>query len=373
MGYEVALPVAVFGLSLVWWRARSWFADRLMPRAGLRGATLLLPEFLVIVASVVYKAMTAVQTEIPGSYFSYLLRIAAGAVTTNLVAWGIDLPRATWWALGVSGMRGLLVGAAVALATFVYVRRLALLESPERGAWLPFVGAGAAVFVLGYVIFATNARILFTATGIGNRVAIAASTGIAVAGVGVIGLLSSRGRGPFRATVFSLVVALWVGAGTCAVLALAQQWASAWAREQNVLEDLQQDLPTLPANSTVILAKVCPYEGSATVFESNWDLAGALEVLYNDPTVRADVAGGGLRIRANAVESVLYGTHKARYPYGSRLLIYDHGSREISRAVDAGAARDALGEVLACPGRPGEGETILPADDLQRRIESWLE
>jgi hypothetical protein len=373
LGYEVALAPVVFALSLIWWRTRSRLLTLGASREGLRAAALILPEAGVIIASVAYKAITAVQAGIPGSYSAHLARVGTGAITTNVIGWGVDMPRAVRWAIGAAGPLTLMLAAAVLIAVFAYLYRLTMREPLGHVGWGQLVVVGVVLFVLGYAIFATNARILFTTTGIGNRVSIAASAGVAIAGVALIGLLMSRFRPPIAAAAFSLIVALWAAAGTSAVATLAEQWGRAWARQQQIIEGLEQSLPKLPRDSAVILAGVCPYEGSAIVFESNWDLAGALEIAYEDPTVKADVATrSGLQVGDEEIRTVIYGSNEALYPYDPNLIVYNHRTGDVGRALDPSSARAAIGDQLECSGRPGLGETILPADALQRRIEDLL-
>lgn len=69
---------------------------------------------------------------------------------------------------------------------------------------------------------------------------------------------------------------------------------------------------------------MCPYRGPAIVFESNWDLAGALGVHSGDHSLRADVITHRLKVDNRGISTFLYG--RADYQYSDNMFVYrfDH-------------------------------------------------
>lgn len=104
--------------------------------------------------------------------------------------------------------------------------------------------------------------------------------------------------------------------------AIASHWVVAYQRETEILNAIRARFPTLPKGGTFILDGTCPYIGPAIVFESNWDLAGALKLLYRDPDLKADVVTPQLEIRQDGLRTTLYG-EPTDYTYGPNLIIYD--------------------------------------------------
>jgi hypothetical protein len=109
---------------------------------------------------------------------------------------------------------------------------------------------------------------------------------------------------------------------------------------------------------------VCRYAGPAPVFEANWDLAGALQLLYRDPTIKADVVNPTLEVREDGIHTFEYDV-ASRYPYGPDVFLYHFGRREVRTFPDAGAARSYFAEVNPdrngdCPpGWGGWGEVLF--------------
>ncbi len=120
----------------------------------------------------------------------------------------------------------------------------------------------------------------------------------------------------------------------------------------------------MPPQSILILDGVCPYLGPGIVFEANWDLAGALEILYRDPTLQANVVTPSLRLGDKGVSVWLYDT-ETYYPYGERLLLYDFRRKATYRFDNVEKARSYFETLHAdrsngCPqGREGFGVPVF--------------
>jgi len=201
---------------------------------------------------------------------------------------------------------------------------------------------GITVFCLGYAIFLTNSNIQFTPTGIGNRANIGAALGVALVLVSIAhtmsGLLPVR---PWRTPAFCLLIAALCGSELLIDNAIAAHWVAAYRREGEILASIHKRIPVLPPQSTVILAGTCPYDGPAIVFESNWDLAGALRLMYGDATLNADVATSHLEVDERGVTTMIYSVPK-RYEFGESVILYDYDSNAVTRLTDSPTARAHL-------------------------------
>jgi hypothetical protein len=397
LGYEVVLPLFVASLALLWYvgfRTGRQTPAKSLGRVGMW--VFLGADVLILGLVLAYKAVTAVGAGISGSYPKHLAWVVTGAVTTNYGTFGVDMARAVRWSLAVTGTSVLIVGIGLALIIFVYLRNAGRSDGassekarttehrsrrilewaswPRRREWAGLVGVGVGVFLLGYAIFLTNARIIFTSTGPNNRVAIAGAAGMALTVVGMFGLIGGIRPlfGRYRVTIFSFLVALMALAGFLVTNGLADMWTRAWQREQTILADIQARLPRPESRTAVILDGVCPYVGPAVVFESNWDLAGALRSKYDDPTIHADVTTGNFHIGEDGLTTTIYGTQRAFYPYGPRLLVYDARHDAVHPLPDAETARkyfSSRSPDRECPGSPGIGVPFLPLDIRFRQWE----
>jgi hypothetical protein len=377
LGYEIALPLLAFAVPLLWYRSRRAPDGPLSDKLGRAGAIVFLGSNVVVLAAVVaVKLAFPVGVGVGGSYPLHIARLALGSVATSFGSYGVGLPEATRW--GIATVDGTTLAAGVALAGIigVYLGRLVPRDAshtwPVRR-WFRLMAIGVLVFALGYGIFLTNGRVLFSSTGISNRVSIAAAAGVAMIWVGLAGALSAAVPSRWRAWAFAVPVAGLCLSGFLVVHGLASTWAEAWQRQQAILADIRTHLPILEADTTIILDGACPYVGPGIVFESNWDLAGALETRYGDPSVRADVVSADLSVDDEGLSTRLYVDHTARYNYGPRLLVFDARDSSLRPLPDAEAARAwwRTRRELACPhGGAGYGVTLFSWDRWFRQVET---
>jgi hypothetical protein len=374
LGFEVALPLLAAAVPVLWYRSRRPAGGRLRHPLGRAGAVLFLGSNVAVLAAVAaVKLAFPVGVGVGGSYPLHLARLTLGSVATGFGSYGLGLPEAVRWAVATVDAVSLGVGAALAGAIGAYVAGLTRQDTWPARTWLRLAGAGAVVFALGYAVFLTNGRILFSSTGISNRVSIAAAAGVAMIWVGLAGAASAAVGPRWRAWVLAPAVAVLTLSGYLVVQGLAANWAEAWQREQAALADIRARLPTLEPGTTIILDGACPYVGAAVVFESNWDLAGALETYYRDPTVRADVASANLTVGDHGLSTRLYLDHIARYGYDRRLLVFDVRDSSLRALPDAESARAwwAARQVPRCPrGAAGYGALTFSWDARYRRLEN---
>ena len=349
--YEVFLPLFLLNLLVVWYHGRQLYGlapCKLLSRVKL--AVLIGSNLIALILGVVFKALTTTRTEVDFSRYSYHIvwftRLLKDAIMVNYGNYVLGLPLIIWkilryyfdWTIFA-------VGGGLGLLVFVYLYRTAgqskadLTDQLIRilGFFSMYIAFGLVVFGLGYAIFLTNKNAIITPTGIGNRIAIAAAAGVALSLVGGIGWVSTLlPSNQLRRCCFCMLVALICMSGFVINSTLASFWITAYRQEQEILADIRQQFPTLPAGSTLILDGVCPYVGPAIVFESSWDLAGALQMLHHDHTLQADVVTPNLKVKEDGLYTSLYG-YESRYHY-EKLYVYHFGRKTTYQLTDAEAA-----------------------------------
>jgi hypothetical protein len=277
---------------------------------------------------------------------SYGLNIEQ-ALRTGFGDYGVGLPRLVLQVLRDGPPPSTLVLTLVAAAAIAgYL--LALGRSSEaagasRATALRLSAAllagGLGVFWLGYAIFLTNSNVQFTTTGIGNRVNIGAAAGVALVLVGAFYGVSGLWSSPTsRIRVFGLMVAMFCASSILLDNVLALHWIRASDLQRSILADIQRQQPLLPPGSTLILDGVCPYVGPAIVFESSWDLRGALRLMYRDSSIEADVATRRMVVAPQELSTEVYSV-VYRYPFRDGLLVYDHQRGRVYPLTDSEAAR----------------------------------
>lgn len=374
LAYEVFLPLLLLNPLIAWvgGRRRAGAAGGPLPRpSGLVVSFAL--AFVTLAPALAYKA--AVATRLGGSsslteHLQWLRWIYRGAATLALSDFGIWLPRAAWrlWRDSPS-VPALLVALGSGLLAFGWLSRLGEDGRRKRG-WLTvglgLVAAGVAVFGAGYAIFLVTKNAANTAAGIGNRIAIAATVGVALAWVGVLSAAMAGLPSPVaRSRLFAGATAALYAACVFINVSLATFWIEAWRREREVLAAIVAEFPAFPGPGTLIIDGVCPYVGPAVVFESSWDLAGALQTHYGRRGLQADIITPNLRVTDTAlVASLYYGILVTAYPYVG-MQIFDVPRRRAYPVPNATAARRYLETFNprrdgGCPiGKAGEGVPVF--------------
>lgn len=377
LGFEVALPLLAVAVPVLWYLSRRASGGPLSRQLGRPGAILFLGSNVVVLAMVAaVKLAYPVGVGVGGSYPLHLTRLSLGAVATSFGSYGLGLPEAVRWAVATVDTATLAVGVVLAGTITAYVG-IVLRRDPtgtwRLRQWLRLIAVGVAVFALGYAIFLSNGRILFSSTGISNRVSIAAALGVAMIWVGLAGALSVVVPPRWTAWAFAAPIGALSLSGFLILNGLAANWAEAWDRQQATLADIGTNLPALEPGTTIILDGTCPYVGPAIVFESNWDLAGALETRYGDPTIRADVTSANLTVGEDGLSTRLYLDHIARYAYDRRLLVFDARDSTLQPLPDARSARAwwAARPTTRCPrGGAGYGTISFSWDTRYRQLEN---
>ena len=135
-----------------------------------------------------------------------------------------------------------------------------------------------------------------------NIAAVAAALGVALTMIGFLGWLSNLFWSKrVRRQSFCLWVALFCTAGFLVNNHIASFWTAANEQQHELLDEIQGTFPELSSGTTLIIDGQCRYNGPATVFESNWDLEGALKLLYQDNTIRANIVTSDIDINDDRI------------------------------------------------------------------------
>jgi len=362
LGNEIVIPPAAALPVALWLRVRQLHPDRSLRQLGIRRGVVVLSPMIVIIPAVLYKASFSDVSMIPNIF--RMAFIGIGAFAVNFGTYGIAMPHTVIWAFRQVSWVALALGTVLAVLISSYLSLITRSLTPRaRPDWTKLALVGTTIFVLGSAIFLIAPAVTFWSAGVANRVWIAASIGLAFAWVAFSGWLSSwlsSWLGYNR--VFAAVITSICLSGFIVNSAVSDFWVSSWRRQLDVLNDVRVAVPKMESGTDFILDGVCPYIGPAIVFESNWDLAGALRIIYRDRTLRADVTTGDLSIGEDGLRTQLYGKSYF-HPYGDKLLLYDYTKRSLRRLTDAGNARSHLFERVRCPaGAAGRGALILPVD-----------
>jgi hypothetical protein len=205
------------------------------------------------------------------------------------------------------------------LLAYGYLARTAGEDSPTRS-WrrgLGLVGAGVVTFCAGLAVCAVTKVGWTSPTGINNRFAIAAAAGAALVWVGCTWLATTwipdamaRHRSFAAITGALYAVCVFMNASVGAL------WVDAYRRAVDVIAAIKREYPEFPGPGSLIIDGVCPYVGPAVVFESSWDLRGALWILYGQQRLNAAIITPSMTVTdGGLVVSTHYGYYRDEYPY----------------------------------------------------------
>lgn len=368
--YETFLPFLVATPLLVWYRCR--LGDAVVRLSFGRLAVGFVPNALLIAALVLFK-MQVDYRYVPTpviQHIEFFTKLLGSAVRSAVVEdFGLRLP----WTLQTIAREfpnrtvylvALLAGGTV----FAYLLRL-VRSSPDALAggrrMLQLCAAGAVIYVAGYAIFLTNFNAAITTTGPNNRTGMAAAIGLAMFLVGLTGWLCGLlPRGWVRDGFFSGTMALLAATGVLIVNTVGTFWMAAASRQMEVLADIKMANPGLADGTTLLIDGLCRYMGPAPVFETWWDMSGALRILYGNQTLVGDVVTPTLRIEEDGIYTTMYGQKHGPYAY-ENLLIYD-AKRNSTAAISGPFAaasylrqNDPQRDSGCLPAAEGYGESVF--------------
>jgi hypothetical protein len=380
LAYEVFLPFFFLNAVLAAVQARRAVrvGGRPVPTA-VRLPVLLATTALMLLPVLLWKLQAAaprLASQTIGQKVAAFGRLIKTAVAVSYGEYGIRLPLIV---VRILRHYPSVTVSATALATASIVFMYMWCVTRETGnqgrsaaaAAAALMGTGFGIFFLGHVVFFYTQNADYSTTGINNRVAIAAALGIALGWVGaIVAIVAPITRERLRNAAFAGGVAAAAGVSVLIVDTIGLFWVEAYRQEQQVLHEISRAFPHLPPETTLILDGVCPYVGPAVVFDANWDLAGALRIMYRDDTIRADIVTPNLRVEETGLKVSTYGA-VIEYPY-RRLLLYHAGLQRHFALDDADAAREYFQTHNPtrdghCPsGREGHGVRIFGRNPVTR-------
>jgi hypothetical protein len=337
LSYEVALPLFFLNPILVWLSRKEIFArNQNKTTARIKLAFILGVNLFVLILIIIYKATTTVRTEFIGIYeqLHWFTSLMMDSVRVNYILYGIQLPLVVSKIVrNYFDLTIFFITIFIALLIFCYIfsaSKTFTAEPPKKNYFLRLTFLGILIFLFGYAIFLTNQNAAIASTGINNRIAIAGAAGVAISFVGIIGLVGTFFRSEHGLRVIlSLLVAFICASGFLTNNTIASFWSIAYKKEKEILANIRETFPTLPKGSIFFLDGVCPYAGPAIVFESHFDLAGALSMIYKDYSLRADVVKPNLKITDGGLITSMYGFN-FKYPY-EKMLIFNYESKNIHK------------------------------------------
>jgi hypothetical protein len=182
--------------------------------------------------------------------------------------------------------------------------------------------------------------------------------GIALVLIGIIGLVSSTLPRNGRPTFLVTALAIMTASGTFVNAVISSFFADASRTQAEILDRISELLPS--GGSALLVEGFCPYLGPAVVFETDWDLSGALQIRFKNPELRADVATPSLEARVDGIHTFIYDQEKI-YPYGTTLQAVDLKTGIVTSLIDRVAAEQffRLGRVNCPRAEPGVGVRIF--------------
>lgn len=249
------------------------------------------------------------------------------------------------------------IAAGVAVAALALWRLAAVPEAGGKRAPGRMILIGAAIFLLGHATFLLTPQIMFSSTGVANRMLVAAAPGTALILAGLVRLAVELPAGR-RSWPYAAAIAVLCLVGSWRVEQIYAHWADARQIHAAAFSSASSDLDGVPTGSVVIVDGVCPYHGPAVVLESWWDSSGALSLAL-DRDVRGDTSSNRLRITESGLRTSMYG-ETGDYPFGDRLFAYQPYQHRLVPLPDRGSAVRYFAESRSrnsvCPESfPGQG------------------
>jgi hypothetical protein len=365
--YEVFLPLFFLNPFIVFYHRRQLDrAGASAPLSRKRLKVLLGGNLLLLMLVVGFKLLVTMRPS--GAYpnlIDQIKYVVNGSITVSYRRYGLGLPRIIWGIINYyPDTTVFAVGGILGLTIFgylYYVARHSKLGLPSWTSLIKLTGLGIAVFGLAYALF-FGPSCGFSPTGMENRVAIAAAVGVALSFVGGLGLVVSVLRSQkLKALLFCILIALLSTSGFLINSTIASFWKAASRQQQEILADMREHVPTLPAGSTLLLAGTCRYNGPGVIFECFWDLTGALNAINHLHVRRADIVRPTLKITKNEISSSMGGIE---YPDTyNELYIYDFDEKVIHKLTNVDSTTAYLSRFIEdnrCPkAREGGGVPIF--------------
>jgi hypothetical protein len=199
---------------------------------------------------------------------------------------------------GTLGRQTILVGLAVVVISAVAVRLLMPPSNDARPAltrWIALAGSGVLLAAVSWALFVPAHSYYHPASqGVGNRVNVMAAIGVVIAVYAVLGLIAIlllRGVPSWKrgASILTAALAAVLLVGYAREVRDEQQaWARASASTDEVLATIERTVPSPPDGSTIYtFGHPGGERAGVSIFGYQWDLDGAVGLLYDTPELNA--------------------------------------------------------------------------------------
>jgi hypothetical protein len=367
--YEVFLPLVIMGSGLLAVRQLTRNLDPGHRRTALwRALVILGTNGFAVVLLLAIKALLASRGQREVTLLAYLgslRQIMLQAFEISYADHVLNIPFTVWQIVNrYATVRELITGGILGVILVGYLNHVGkttvTVTSMRPSRMLVYAGLGIVVFAAGFSLFPIRP----TMNGINNRAANAASVGVALSLVGAIAWITRQlsADPTWWPRLFAAGIAAIGVSGFLTFTTVAAFWAKSYERQLDVLAGIKERFPTMTPGTSFMLDGVCPYHGPAIVFDTPWDLAGALMLMYGQPDLRADVLHSQVSAQEGGLIVASYGVDEA-YPY-DRLLVYHVGLRQAYAIRDAVVAQTYLADIRTTvvnecpPGRHGTGAQI---------------
>jgi hypothetical protein len=311
---------------------------------------------VVLALTIGYKLLQTERAEVGGGLRYRALRVLTEAAPVHFGEYGIAMPVKVFRALrdypdAVFTATSVLIGLAAGAYLFLVVRKAGVRW--ERGRhWAVMMLAGGILFGAGYGVTLMTWEIGFHTTGANNRTAVGAAIGVAWVFAGALGWISSRlPLERHRWVAFSCLLALLAAGSTLLTNTVAGFWVRAARQQDELIAVLQRQVPSLPPGSTLLLDGLCPYQGPAPIFATDWDTKGMLRLTYGDGSLNGDVIKPNTEVTPAGIRTILFDDWFNVYPYGDGLIVYHVQTGGTYPLPSLAAARDYF-ERVSGPARP---------------------
>lgn len=369
LAYEVFMPLVIVGSCVLtlrqWWQS---FREGYRRRPPWRGLIVLGSNGVAVVSLLIIKALLAsrgVREGTPLAYLDLVHRQMLAAVEISYLHHVLKIPFTVWqiivhYATFREVIMGVIIGVFL-IGCISHADEAALtVTSIQPARMLVYSGLGVIVFAAGFSLYPPTP----TMAGINNRAANAAAVGVALSLVGATGWIACQlsANRTLRARLFAAGIAILGVSGFFTCNTVAAFWVESYHRQLKILGSIKEQFPTMPAGTSLMLDGTCPYYGPAIVFDTSWDLAGALQLTYGHRDIRADVLHSRVRADKRGLVVISYDTGEL-YPY-ERLFVYHFGLRKAYFLRDAAAVQTYLTDtkpaaLKECPaGQHGAGAEI---------------
>jgi hypothetical protein len=330
LAYELFIPLFFLNIFLIWRQSASSAKQSWKHVLRIIGVNI-----GAIACSLIFKAFALGHTRIliqkPLEHVLWFMNLLFDSARISFGTYGLEMPILIARVIQSYTDWKLLTGTAVILiAIFLYLyRTLNIKQAFERHSRIKsMILWGLFVFGLGHAIFLISENAVATPTGINNRMAAAAAIGFAIFLVGAIAYLNRFLSGSVNKIFYCVLISFFCSSGFLINCVISKFWVTAYSQERIILADLRKTFPVLSSETTLIVDGICAYDGPAVVFESGWDLAGALAVSYRKAGLKADVVSSQMAVKEKGLSKILYG-EEYLYGYSKNLLIYHFGQKQI--------------------------------------------